>query len=181
MTTVDWSSSPESSMDDDGSAGDNSRGTLTKTKAKSTSFNIATADKTGHSRGGGGFRAEDFGEQLDADADYADAGDNFSEKGDAEIWCTFTENLHQVQSVLDQNSSLIQQVNKNHQSLIYGNLVKNVALIQEINGNMSKVVSLYSDLSVDFSRMFHRRSGSVDAKNNDGKGDTVHASAHQLQ
>jgi hypothetical protein len=62
-----------------------------------------------------------------------------------------------VQSVLDHNRDLIQQVNANHQSKIPDNLVKNVSLIREINGNISKVMSIYSDLSVNFSNIVQER------------------------
>ncbi|XP_073128278.1 protein EARLY FLOWERING 4-like [Henckelia pumila] len=77
--------------------------------------------------------------------------------GDPEVWAAFTANFSQVQSVLDRNRALIQQVNENHRSKIQYNLVKNVELIQEINGNIAKVVSLYSKLSADFSSLFHQR------------------------
>ena len=63
------------------------------------------------------------------------------EGGSAEVCESFNDNFRKVQSVLDRNRVLIQQVNDNHQSKIPDNLVKNVALIQEINGNISKVVS----------------------------------------
>ncbi|KAH6800542.1 EARLY FLOWERING-like protein [Perilla frutescens var. hirtella] len=46
----------------------------------------------------------------------------------------FTQNFRQVQSVLDRNRALIQQINENHQSNAHNNLVKNIALIQEIKG-----------------------------------------------
>lgn len=88
-------------------------------------------------------------------------------EGDAEVWQNFNTNFGQVQSVLDRNRVLIQQVNENHQSKIPDNMVKNVALIQEINGNISKVVSLYSDLSTNFSRAFHQRN-----KNDDGRSES---------
>ncbi|XP_073020335.1 protein EARLY FLOWERING 4-like [Primulina eburnea] len=88
-----------------------------------------------------------------------------SADGDPEVWAAFTANFSQVQSVLDRNRSLIQQVNENHRSKIQDNLVKNVELIQEINGNIAKVVSLYSNLSADFSSMFHQRnSAAAEAK-----------------
>ena len=77
------------------------------------------------------------------------------ERGDAEVWNSLNHNFRQVQTVLDRNRVLIQQVNENHQSRIPDNMIKNVALIQEINGNISKVVSLYSNLSSDFSSKFH--------------------------
>ncbi|KAF9677895.1 hypothetical protein SADUNF_Sadunf08G0155500 [Salix dunnii] len=60
-------------------------------------------------------------------------------------------------SVLDRNRDLIQQVNSNHRSKIPDNLVKNISLIREINGNISKVISIYSDLSVNFSNIVQER------------------------
>ncbi|KAK8671922.1 hypothetical protein V6N13_038503 [Hibiscus sabdariffa] len=77
-------------------------------------------------------------------------------EGNPEAWATLDKNFKQVQSVLDRNRALIQQVNENHQSKIPDNMVKNVALIQELNGNISKVVSLYSDMSSNFSSAFHQ-------------------------
>ncbi|KAK9913728.1 hypothetical protein M0R45_037537 [Rubus argutus] len=83
---------------------------------------------------------------------------------EGEVWVgNFNRSFRQVQALLDRNRALIQQVNENHQSRIPANMVKNVALIQEINGNISKVVSLYSDLSSDFSSVFHNKD---DAKPN---------------
>ncbi|GER54470.1 ELF4-like 4 [Striga asiatica] len=79
------------------------------------------------------------------------SSDGAQDGGDPAVWAAFTENFRQVQSVLDRNRVLIQQVNENHQSKIHENMVKNVALIQEINGNITKVVSLYSHLSENFS------------------------------
>ncbi|XP_030447301.1 protein EARLY FLOWERING 4 isoform X1 [Syzygium oleosum] len=76
---------------------------------------------------------------------------------DPEVWRMFNQSFRRVQTVLDRNRALIQQVNENHQSKSADNMVKNVALIQEINQNISKVVSLYSDLSSDFSTAFHGR------------------------
>ncbi|MBA0571435.1 hypothetical protein Golob_005010 [Gossypium lobatum] len=75
--------------------------------------------------------------------------------GNPEAWATLDKNFKHVQSVLDRNRMLIQQVNDNHQSKNPDNMVKNVALIQELNGNISKVVSLYSDMSSNFSTSFH--------------------------
>lgn len=79
---------------------------------------------------------------------------------DPEVWEIFNSSFSQVQSVLDRNRVLIQQVNENHQSKIPDNMVKNVGLIQEINQNITKVASLYSDLSTNFSAACHQhRSG----------------------
>ncbi|XP_076919700.1 protein ELF4-LIKE 1-like [Bidens hawaiensis] len=79
------------------------------------------------------------------------------EECDVEAWDTLNKGFKEAQSALDQNRLLIQQVNENHQSKIPDNLVKNVALIQEINGNISKVSSVYSNLSVNFSKFVHQR------------------------
>lgn len=74
---------------------------------------------------------------------------------DPAMWENLDRNFRQVQSVLDRNRSLIQQVNDNHQSRMADNMSKNVALIQELNGNISKVVNMYSDLNTSFSSGFH--------------------------
>ncbi|KAI3801537.1 hypothetical protein L1987_29644 [Smallanthus sonchifolius] len=79
------------------------------------------------------------------------------EECDAEAWETLNKGFKEAQSVLDQNRLLIQQVNENQQSKIPDNLVKNVALIQKINGNISKVSSVYSNLSVNFSKFVNQR------------------------
>ncbi|XP_068644942.1 protein ELF4-LIKE 1-like [Aristolochia californica] len=74
-----------------------------------------------------------------------------------ELWESFSKSFSEVQTVLDQNRVLIQQVNENHQSKIPDNLTKNVALIREINGNIGKVASLYSNLSANFSHVVQER------------------------
>lgn len=79
-----------------------------------------------------------------------------TEEGNSDVWNNFSNRFRQVQSVLDRNRSLIQQVNENHQSRTTDNMVRNVSLIQELNGNISKVVSLYSDISTNFSTMFRQ-------------------------
>ncbi|GLT78949.1 hypothetical protein SLA2020_504660 [Shorea laevis] len=87
------------------------------------------------------------------------------EDGDPAIWATFDRSFREVQSVLDRNWVLTQQVNENHQSKIPLNMVRNVALIQELNGNISKVVSMYCDFSSNFLTTFHPQKKSGDAKN----------------
>ncbi|KAK6935728.1 Protein EARLY FLOWERING 4 domain [Dillenia turbinata] len=87
-------------------------------------------------------------------------------EGDSEAWETLNKTIRRVQSVLDQNRVLIQQVNENQQSKIPDNLVKNVALIREINGNISKVISLYSDISSDFTNVVHQRRGLISSSKN---------------
>ncbi|KAK1572421.1 hypothetical protein Q3G72_032436 [Acer saccharum] len=87
---------------------------------------------------------------------------------DPRVWRSLNTSFKQVQSVLDRNRVLIQQVNENHQSKIPDNMVKNVALIHEINGNISKVVNLYSDMSTNFSSAFHQRSKDSDGDRDSG-------------
>ncbi|KAH0667220.1 hypothetical protein MTR67_029369 [Solanum verrucosum] len=102
--------------------------------------------------------------------------DGEEEEGyDTEAWETITKCFREVQSVLDQNRALIQQVNENHQSKLRDNLVKNVALIRDINSNISKVSRLYSDLSVDFCNIVHRRRelALFESKNRDDNVDTA--------
>lgn len=83
------------------------------------------------------------------------------EEGDSEMWNNFSNNFRQVQSVLDRNRLLIQQVNENHQSRTHDRMVQNVGLIQELNGNISKVASIYSDFNTDFTNMVHQRKNDV--------------------
>ncbi|KAF5751375.1 hypothetical protein HS088_TW02G00388 [Tripterygium wilfordii] len=91
-------------------------------------------------------------------------GEDDAEECDVEAWDALSSSFRQVQTVLDHNRKLIQQVNENHQSKIAENLAKNVDLIREINGNISKVISIYSDLSVDFTNIVQKRSGVKDGK-----------------
>ncbi|XP_021732625.1 protein EARLY FLOWERING 4-like [Chenopodium quinoa] len=71
--------------------------------------------------------------------------------GGPQAWNAFAESFSEVQTVLDRNQKLIQQANENHQSRLPDNMKKNVAIIQELNGNITKVASIYSDLSANFS------------------------------
>ncbi|KAL2898724.1 Protein ELF4-LIKE 1 [Bienertia sinuspersici] len=82
---------------------------------------------------------------------------NFPEDDAGNFRKLLSSRVEEVQSVLDQNTTLIQQVNKNHRSKIPDNLVRNVELIREIDGNISKVLSIYSDLSVNFTNMIRRQ------------------------
>ncbi|KAF5770155.1 putative protein EARLY FLOWERING 4 [Helianthus annuus] len=69
------------------------------------------------------------------------------------LWTTFTDSFREVQSVLERNRVLSQQVNENHRSKNHESMVSNVALIQDV----SKIVVMYADLSVNFSTVFHQR------------------------
>ncbi|KAK7311241.1 hypothetical protein RJT34_09253 [Clitoria ternatea] len=89
-----------------------------------------------------------------------------AEDADPEVWANLNKGFRQVQSVLDRNRLLIQQVNENQQSRIHDNMVKNVSLIQELNGNISKVASLYSDINTHFTNVCQQRS-----KNNSSRRD----------
>lgn len=112
--------------------------------ANSTTTTVATPDRPTPEPGGG------------VEAGVEDVGLE-GEGCDAEAWEMLTASFKRVQSVLDRNRALISQVNENHQSKVPDNIAKNVALISEINGNISKVLSIYSDLSIDFSEVVHKR------------------------
>ncbi|XP_010521948.1 PREDICTED: protein ELF4-LIKE 1 [Tarenaya hassleriana] len=92
-------------------------------------------------------------------------GDIAEEEYDVEAWDTLSSGFKRAQVVLDQNRDLIQRVNDNHRSRIADNLASNVGLINEINGNISKVLEIYSDLSVNFTNIVHERRRT--AKNGD--------------
>ncbi|XP_055830814.1 protein EARLY FLOWERING 4-like [Solanum dulcamara] len=83
------------------------------------------------------------------------------QEGNSDMWNNFSNNFRQVQSMLDRNRSLIQQVNENHQSRTHDSMMQNVDLIQELNGNISKVASIYSDFNTDFTTMIHQRKNDV--------------------
>lgn len=76
---------------------------------------------------------------------------------DVEAWEILSKAFKEVQTVLNHNRVLIQKANENHQSKIPDNLAKNVDLIKEINGNISKVLVLYSNLSSNFSSVIRQR------------------------
>ncbi|XP_019052957.1 PREDICTED: protein EARLY FLOWERING 4-like [Nelumbo nucifera] len=144
MTTIDSSSAAESSMDK--SSNDHQ-----------LRFHDEKKNGTYNERRGCGGNGFGDGDDVNCDDD--------AEGGDMGAWETLSKSFRQVQTVLDQNRALIQQVNENHQSKIPDNLTKNVALIREINGNISKVISLYSDLSTNFTNIVHQRRG-MTSKNN---------------
>ncbi|KAK4746996.1 hypothetical protein SAY87_026033 [Trapa incisa] len=69
---------------------------------------------------------------------------------DGRLMQTFQRSFLQVQSLLDQNRLLINEINQNHESRIPDNLGRNVGLIRELNNNIRRVVDLYADLSSKF-------------------------------
>ncbi|VYS53941.1 unnamed protein product [Arabidopsis thaliana] len=76
---------------------------------------------------------------------------------DVEVWDTLSNGFKRAQLFLDQNRDLIQRVNENHMSRIPDNVARNVGLINEINGNISQVMEIYSDLSLNFARNIDQR------------------------
>ncbi|KAK2998703.1 hypothetical protein RJ639_023253 [Escallonia herrerae] len=92
-------------------------------------------------------------------------GDDCGEECDAEAWEMLISGFRDVLPVLDRNRALIQQVNENHMSKIPDNLVNNITIIREINSNIAKVRSLYSDLSVNITNVVHQRR--LDSKRRD--------------
>eukprot|EP00894_Picocystis_sp_ML_P001464 jgi/Pico_ML_1/51981/g2764.t1 len=57
--------------------------------------------------------------------------------------------FEQVQKILEANKELIGRINANHDSRDPERLQENVALIRELNGNISRVVEIYRHVSVD--------------------------------
>ncbi|XP_019188213.1 PREDICTED: protein EARLY FLOWERING 4-like [Ipomoea nil] len=114
--------------------------------------------RSGGGGGGGGSRFSGGRKQYESEKEEGE--EVGGEECDQEAWETLSQSFRDVQTVLDQNRTLIQQVNENHQSKLPNNIARNVDLIREINGNISKVVGMYSDLSGNFSGIVHqRRSG----------------------
>ncbi|OIT33368.1 PREDICTED: protein EARLY FLOWERING 4-like [Nicotiana attenuata] len=139
-----------------------------QTLAKAQSLNVPTTTTASTNdrrrrRGGYSSAVEAYYTEEHRDEN-ADGG---MEEDNSEMWNDFSNRFRQVQSVLDRNRLLIQQVNENHQARSHNNMVQNVGLIQELNGNISKVVSLYSDLSTNFSTVFHQGNDAIGDENND--------------
>lgn len=116
--------------------------TSTKPDNETLTININKRSKVKNKKGGGGGGRDD---------------DSDEEECDVEAWNMLSKRFKQVQTVLDNNRSLIERVNENHLSKIPDKMSKNVALIREINGNISKVVSIYSDLSANLSNIVSQR------------------------
>ncbi|KAK1418627.1 hypothetical protein QVD17_27772 [Tagetes erecta] len=83
---------------------------------------------------------------------------------DGKVLQTFQKSFGQVESILDQNRVLINEINQNQESKIADNLSRNVGLIRELNNNIRKVVHLYSDLSTNFSKSMDEGDSRLDAK-----------------
>ncbi|KAJ7561407.1 hypothetical protein O6H91_03G027400 [Diphasiastrum complanatum] len=88
---------------------------------------------------------------MDATA-RSEAGDMTSvdRKGLAALQQTF----NQVQFLLEHNRLLIKEINRNHRSRIPENLSRNTALINELNGNINRMLCLYAYLSKAFLKTF---------------------------
>ncbi|KAL6846102.1 hypothetical protein ACP4OV_023550 [Aristida adscensionis] len=86
------------------------------------------------------------------------AGGNSREARVARLPQALQHSFGEVQGILEHNRVLIQEINQNQESRDPDGLTRNVALIRELNTNISRVVGLYADLSGSFNR-------SVAAKN----------------
>jgi len=84
-------------------------------------------------------------------------GEDVAASAAVEVWDTLSNGFKRAQLYLDQNRDLIQRVNENHMSRIPDNVARNVGLINEINGNISQVMEIYSDLSLNFAKNFDQR------------------------
>jgi hypothetical protein len=71
---------------------------------------------------------------------------------DDKVLQTFQKSFGQVQNILDQNRLLINEINQNHESKVPDNLSRNVALIRELNNNITRVVDLYACLSTSVTK-----------------------------
>ncbi|KAH7679920.1 Protein EARLY FLOWERING 4 domain-containing protein [Dioscorea alata] len=90
---------------------------------------------------------------------------------DNRVMQSFQNSFVQVQSILDQNRLLINEINQNHESRIPDNLNRNVGLIRELNNNIRRVVNLYADLSSSFTKSVEASSEgeSIATRRSDGK------------
>ncbi|KAL9235364.1 hypothetical protein vseg_010127 [Gypsophila vaccaria] len=84
--------------------------------------------------------------------------------GGGAAWETLNSGIEKVQALLDQNRALIRQVKENHESKIPDNLSKNVGLINGIDRNIRQVVSIYADISVNFTSVVRQRKAKAKAK-----------------
>nr|KAJ0206260.1 hypothetical protein LSAT_V11C500279790 [Lactuca sativa] len=114
------------------------------------------------------FQAHTFCVQIGVDFRASMEG-NGGAQLDGKVLQTFQKSFVQVQTILDHNRVLINEINQNHESKIPDNLSRNVSLIRELNNNIKKVVDLYSDLSSNFSRSIDVNSSEGDSRS-DGKG-----------
>ncbi|XP_012477264.1 protein ELF4-LIKE 3 [Gossypium raimondii] len=73
-----------------------------------------------------------------------------SDQMDPKVVQTLQKGLVQVQTILDQNRLLMNEINMNHESKVPHNLTRNVGLIRELNNNIKRVVGLYNDISSSF-------------------------------
>ncbi|KAJ0239970.1 Protein EARLY FLOWERING 4 domain-containing protein [Hirschfeldia incana] len=92
--------------------------------------------------------------EMNKHDDHVTAARASEEFNDVEVWNTLSNGFKRAQLVLDQNRDLIQRVNDNHLSRIPENVSRNVGLINEINGNISRVMEIYTGLAVDFAKKF---------------------------
>ena len=71
---------------------------------------------------------------------------------DSKVMQTFQKGFGHVHNILDQNRLLIKEINQNQESKMPDNLGWNVALIRELNNNITRVVDLYAGLSSSFTK-----------------------------
>eukprot|EP00897_Mesotaenium_endlicherianum_P008954 jgi/Mesen1/8087/ME000434S07333 len=76
-----------------------------------------------------------------------------SQPFDPRVWPGF-EKFNHVQAILDHNRLLINEINNNHEERNPEGLMRNVALIRELNHNVAKVVDLYGEISKIFVKHF---------------------------
>ncbi|OIT19650.1 hypothetical protein A4A49_54849 [Nicotiana attenuata] len=92
-----------------------------QTLAKAQSLNvptITTASTNGRLRGGNSSAVEAY----NTEEHRHENADGSMEEDNSEMWNDFSNRFRLVQSVLDRNRLLIQQVNKNHQARTHNNI-----------------------------------------------------------
>ncbi|KAH7443095.1 hypothetical protein KP509_02G019300 [Ceratopteris richardii] len=74
-----------------------------------------------------------------------------SEKLDARVVQTFEKRFEEVETIFNDNSSLIREISKNQQNLgSEASLIGNAVLFRQLNANIGQVVQLYSDMSKQY-------------------------------
>jgi Early Flowering 4 domain len=91
-------------------------------------------------------------------------------EGENKVMQAFQKSFVQVQSILEQNRLLINEINQNHESKLPDNLGRNVGLIRELNNNIRRVVDLYAELSTSFARSVDSDGDSAGAARSDARG-----------
>eukprot|EP00250_Pteridium_aquilinum_P035360 c9245_g1_i1 orf=2-373(-) len=81
---------------------------------------------------------------------------------EARLLKTFHKGFEEVQTIFNQNTVLICEINCNQKDSGQGALERNIDLIRELNNNMGQVVRLYATISAEFVKTINGDNGFVD-------------------